>query len=190
MTFVEAIIAPGFSAETLSLLASKKNLRLLRYKSSETAFQPLDYKRVEGGLLVQEVDRRQISRAEWKVVTERAPSSEESDALAFAWKVVKHVKSNAIVYASGGRTIGIGAGQMSRVDSAQVGISKARLPIQGSVLASDAFFPFRDGVDVAARVGVRAIIQPGGSVKDSEVIQAANEHGIAMVFTGIRHFKH
>lgn len=190
LTFVEAVIAPGFSSEALSLLASKKNLRLLKYSDSPKKLHPFDYKRVEGGLLVQEVDRRQVSRNEWKVVTHRSPTPEESEALLFAWQVVKHVKSNAIVYASNGQTVGIGAGQMSRVDSAQIGISKARLPIQGCVLASDAFFPFRDGVDVAAKAGVRAVIQPGGSVKDQEVIEAANEHGMAMVFTGVRHFKH
>jgi phosphoribosylaminoimidazolecarboxamide formyltransferase/IMP cyclohydrolase len=145
---------------------------------------------VEGGLLIQEADRRQLSKQDWKVVTKRSPTLEEAEGLSFAWKVVKHVKSNAIVYARQGQTVGIGAGQMSRVDSAQIGISKARLPIQGCVLASDAFFPFRDGVDVAARAGIRAVIQPGGSVKDQEVIDAANEHDMAMVFTGVRHFKH
>jgi phosphoribosylaminoimidazolecarboxamide formyltransferase/IMP cyclohydrolase len=145
---------------------------------------------VEGGLLVQEADRHQVSTQDWKVVTKRSPTPEEVEGLSFAWRVVKHVKSNAIVYARRGQTVGIGAGQMSRVDSAQIGISKARLPIQGCVLASDAFFPFRDGVDVAAKAGIRAVIQPGGSVKDQEVIDAANEHDMAMVFTGIRHFKH
>ncbi|MCI0419936.1 MAG: bifunctional phosphoribosylaminoimidazolecarboxamide formyltransferase/IMP cyclohydrolase [Acidobacteria bacterium] len=190
LTFVEAVIAPDFAPEALSLLASKKNLRLLKYQDSAKPFHSLDYKRVEGGLLVQEADRQRVSVSEWKVVTERSPSAEEAAALLFAWKVVKHVKSNAIVYANGGQTVGIGAGQMSRVDAAQIGISKAKLPIQGCVLASDAFFPFRDSIDVAAKAGIRAVIQPGGSVRDDEVIQAANEHGIAMVFTGVRHFKH
>ena len=124
------------------------------------------------------------------MVTRRSPTPEESEALSFAWKVAKHVKSNAIVYARQGQTVGIGAGQMSRVDSAQIGILKARLPIQGCVLASDAFFPFRDGLDLAAKAGIRAVIQPGGSVKDQEVIDAANEQDLAMVFTGVRHFKH
>src|SRR5262249_1277571 len=145
---------------------------------------------VEGGLLVQEVDRGNLSAEEWKVVTKRRPTPEEVEALSFAWKVVKHVKSNAIVYANQSQTVGIGAGHMSRVNSAQFGILKARLPIEGCVLAPDVFFPFRDGVDVAAKAGVRAVIQPGGSVKDHEVIDAADEHDLAMVFTGMRHFKH
>ena len=190
LTFVEAVIAPDFTPEALSLLASKKNLRLLKFPDLVKPLHPLDYKRVEGGLLIQEADRRQVSKQDWKVVTLRSPILEEVEALSFAWRVVKHVKSNAIVYARQGQTVGIGAGQMSRVDSAQIGISKARLPIQGCVLASDAFFPFRDGVDLAGKAGVRAVIQPGGSVKDQEVIDAANEHDMAMVFTGVRHFKH
>jgi phosphoribosylaminoimidazolecarboxamide formyltransferase/IMP cyclohydrolase len=190
LTFVEAVMAPDFSSEALSLLASKKNLRLLKYQDPQKRLHPLDYKTVDGGLLVQEADQRQVSTQEWKIVTKRSPTAEEVEELLFAWKVVKHVKSNAIVYARQGQTVGIGAGQMSRVDSAQIGISKARMPIQGSVLASDAFFPFRDGVDVAAKAGVRAVIQPGGSVKDQEVIECANQHGLAMVFTGVRHFKH
>jgi len=191
LTFVEAVIAPDFSSDALTLLAPKTNLRLMKCSSSvRSSPHSLDYKRVEGGLLVQEADRRQLSSQDWKVATQRSPTAEEAKDLVFAWKVVKHVKSNAIVYASQGQTLGIGAGQMSRIDSAQIGISKARLPIQGSVLASDAFFPFRDGVDVAARAGVRAIVQPGGSVKDPEVIAAANEHGMTMIFTGVRHFKH
>ena len=190
LTFVEAVIAPDFAPEALSLLAAKKNLRLLKFPDAVKRLHTLDYKRVEGGLLIQEADRRQVSEQDWKVVTKRNPTPEEAEGLSFAWKVVKHVKSNAIVYARQDQTVGIGAGQMSRVDSAQIGISKARLPIQGCVLASDAFFPFRDGVDVAAKAGIRAVIQPGGSVKDQEVIGAANEHDMAMVFTGIRHFKH
>src|SRR5262245_55078832 len=190
LTFVEAVIAPDFTQEACSLLASKKNLRLLKYPILTKQLHPLDYKRVEGGLLVQDADRRGVLPRDWKVVTQRIPTPEEAESLSFAWKVVKHVKSNAIVYAANGQTVGIGAGQMSRVDSAQFGISKATLPIQGCVLASDAFFPFRDGVDVAARAGVRAVIQPGGSLKDPEVIEAANDHGMAMVFTGVRHFKH
>jgi phosphoribosylaminoimidazolecarboxamide formyltransferase/IMP cyclohydrolase len=190
LTFVEAVIAPDFSPEALSLFSSKKNLRLLKRDSSVRNPHPLDYKRVEGGLLVQEADRHDVPRSAWKVVTQREPTEEEADALEFAWRVVKHVRSNAIVYANRDQTVGIGAGQMSRVDAAQFGISKASLPILNCVMASDAFFPFRDGIDVAAKAGIRAVIQPGGSVKDAEVIQAANEHGMAMVLTGVRHFKH
>ncbi len=189
LTFVEAIIAPEYSEEALGLLSSKKNLRLIKYHPVQK-LHPLDYKRVEGGLLVQEVDRLKLEKDQWKVVTKRNPSDEEIMALDFAWKVVKHVKSNAIVYANTRQTVGIGAGQMSRVDSARLGISKAILPIQGCVMASDAFFPFRDGIDVAAQAGIRAVIQPGGSVKDEEVVQAANEYEMAMVMTGVRHFKH
>ena len=190
LTFVEAIIAPAYSPEALNLLAPKKNLRLLQITNNPTNLHPYDYKRVEGGLLVQEVDRIVMSEEDWKIVTGRSPTPEEWEGLKFAWKVVKHVKSNAIVYARGMQTTGIGAGQMSRVDSAKIGISKALLPIQGCVMASDAFFPFRDGIDVAAEAGVSAVIQPGGSLRDGEAIQAANEHGLAMVFTGMRHFKH
>ena len=190
LTFVEAIIAPGYSAEAIDLLASKKNLRLLQYRGELSRLHPYDYKRVEGGLLVQEADRADTIGAEWKVVSKRQPSTGEFQALSFAWKVVKHVKSNAIVYANEVQTIGIGAGQMSRVDSAQIGISKARLPLIGCVMASDAFFPFRDGVDVAASAGIRAIIQPGGSLKDEEVVAAADEHQMAMIMTGMRHFRH
>ena len=190
LTFVEAVIAPGYSDEALSLLSSKKNLRLLKLTGSQDHLHPFDYKRVEGGLLVQETDRIALKEENWKVATYRTPTPEEWRGLRFAWQVVKHVKSNAIVYANSWQTTGIGAGQMSRVDSAKIGISKALLPIQGCVMASDAFFPFRDGVDVAAEAGVQAVIQPGGSLRDEEVIQAANEHGLAMVITGVRHFKH
>ena len=190
LTFVEAVIAPGYTTEALSLLAPKKNLRLLQYDESRSHLHPFDYKRVEGGLLVQEVDRIPLNEDQWKVVTRKSPTSQEWEGLRFAWRVVKHVKSNAIVYAMSCQTTGIGAGQMSRVDSAKIGISKALLPIKGCVMASDAFFPFRDGIDVAAEAGVSAVIQPGGSLRDEEVIQAADEHGVAMVFTGVRHFKH
>ena len=190
LTFVEAIIAPGYSDEALELLATKKNLRLILYRSGQSRLHPYDYKRVEGGLLVQQADWADSDGAEWKVVTQREPSSKEFQALSFAWKIVRHVKSNAIVYANEMQTVGIGAGQMSRVDSAQLGISKARLPLKGCVMASDAFFPFRDGVDVAALAGIRAIIQPGGSLKDEEVIAAADEHQMAMIMTGMRHFRH
>jgi phosphoribosylaminoimidazolecarboxamide formyltransferase/IMP cyclohydrolase len=149
-----------------------------------------DLKRVVGGLLVQERDLGMVSAADCKVVTTRTPSASELEALDFAWRVSKHVKSNAIVFTSNDQTVGIGAGQMSRVDSSKIAVQKALLPTKGTVLASDAFFPFRDGVDAAAEAGVTAIIQPGGSVRDEEVIQAANEHGIAMVFTSMRHFRH
>ena len=152
-----------------------------------------DYKRIQGGLLVQEGDADRLSMSDLKVVSERPPSAAEFADLLFAWKVAMQVKSNAIVYARDARTVGIGAGQMSRVVSAKIAAMKAeeaRLSVAGCVLASDAFFPFRDGIDAAAKVGVRAVIQPGGSMRDQEVIKAADEHGIAMVFTGVRHFRH
>ena len=149
-----------------------------------------DLKRVTGGLLLQGRDLGMISAADCRVVTTRQPTADELAGLDFAWRVCKHVKSNAIVFTTADQTVGIGAGQMSRVDSSKIAVQKAQLPIQGTVLASDAFFPFRDGVDAAAEAGVTAIIQPGGSVRDEEVIQAANEHGIAMLFTGMRHFRH
>ena len=141
-------------------------------------------------MLVQTADDHKLDPQELKVVTARQPSDEEIRALLFAWIVCKHTKSNAIVYARDGQTVGVGAGQMSRVDSVKIGAMRAQLPVAGSVLASDAFFPFRDGIDEAARHGITAVIQPGGSVRDEEVIAAANEHGLAMVFTGVRHFKH
>jgi len=190
LTFVEAVIAPGYEPEALGLLSSKRNLRLLKYRSAQTHLHPWDYKRVEGGMLVQEADRIRDDDPEWKIVTTRPPKDEEWSALRFAWQVVKHVKSNAIVYANATQTVGIGAGQMSRVDSARIGILKAVLPIPGCVMASDAFFPFRDGIDVAAEVGITAVVQPGGSMRDEEIVRAADEHGMAMVFTGRRHFKH
>ncbi len=189
-TFVEAIIAPDYGQEALKLLSPKKNLRLLKTGESRRNLHPWDYKRVEGGVLIQDADRLAADEANWKVVSQRIPSEDEMAALRFSWRVVKHVKSNAIVYANRFQTVGVGAGQMSRVDSAKIGISKALLPIQGCVMASDAFFPFRDGIDVAAAAGITAVIQPGGSVRDAEVVQAADEHGMAMVVTGLRHFKH
>lgn len=189
--FYECIIAPDFHAEALALLTKKQNLRLLKtLPIRRFEVSGWDMKKVVGGMLVQERDVQLVSAAEAKVVSERSPSSEELKALDFAWRVVKHVKSNAIVYAHHDRTVGIGAGQMSRVDAAQLGVSKAQSSLKGTVLASDAFFPFRDGVDAAAQAGVTAIIQPGGSIRDEEVIQAANEHNLAMVFTGMRHFRH
>jgi phosphoribosylaminoimidazolecarboxamide formyltransferase / IMP cyclohydrolase len=194
--FVEVIIAPGIEEEALPIVAEKPNVRLLDVGeecwpgSREHAH---DLKRVTGGLLVQDRDLGMVGRDELTVVTERVPSEQELRDLAFAWKVAKYVKSNAIVYAKGGQTIGVGAGQMSRVYSARIAGIKAAdegLSVPGSVMASDAFFPFRDGIDAAAAAGITAVIQPGGSMRDQEVIDAANEAGIAMVFTGMRHFRH
>jgi len=187
-TFIEAIAAPGYSPEALAILTTKKNLRLLAVTNPKP--DDLLIKSISGGLLVQTPDLPRFDRQQALVKTERAPTLEEWAALEFAWKVVKHVKSNAIVYAHLGQTVGIGAGQMSRVDSVKLGALKAVLPLQGTVLASDAFFPFPDGVEEAAKHGVTAIIQPGGSVRDDEVIAAADRLGLAMVFTGVRHFRH
>ncbi len=186
--FTEVVIAPGYDAAALKVLRSKKNLRVLR---SEIAPPPgLEYKQISGGMLVQTRDTHKLKREDLKVVTKREPTEDEIRDLLFAWTVCKHTKSNAIVYARDGQTVGVGAGQMSRVDSVKLGAMRAQLPIKGSVLASDAFFPFRDGLDEAAKHGITAVIQPGGSMRDAEVIAAADEHGLAMVFTGIRHFKH
>ena len=187
--FTEVVIAPDYDPEALELLRSKKNLRVIRMNSMEQS-RKVEVKEIGGGMLVQTADDHKLSSDELKVVTERKPSEEEIRALLFAWIVCKHTKSNAIVYAREGQTVGVGAGQMSRVDSVKIGAMRAQLPVAGSVLASDAFFPFRDGIDQAAQHGITAVIQPGGSVRDDEVIAAANEHGLAMVFTGIRHFKH
>ena len=188
-TFFEAIVAPDYEPGALEVLASKKNLRLLRIGSA-SASAPFDARTIGGGLLIQDRNLETLDEAQLKVVSSRAPSSEEMEALRFAWVIAKHVKSNAIVYARAGQLVAVGAGQMSRVDSVKIGALKAQLPLSGTVLASDAFFPFRDGVDEAARAGITAVIQPGGSVRDGEVIAAANEHHLAMVFTGMRHFKH
>ena len=183
--FKEAVIATDYDEKALKILKQKKNLRLLRVGAlTKTAGK--DMKKVVGGLLVQDMDVADIDVL--KIVTKRAPTDEEMMSLSFAWKVAKHVKSNAIVLVKGERTAGIGAGQMSRVDSVEMAVKKAGE--KECVLASDAFFPFRDGIDAAAKAGVTAIIQPGGSIRDEGVIAAANEHGMAMVFTGIRHFKH
>jgi phosphoribosylaminoimidazolecarboxamide formyltransferase/IMP cyclohydrolase len=195
-TFLECVIAPSFDAEAIGLLSAKKNLRLLAYDFPAAAAEERaagarnELRSVSGGFLVQTRDLYTASAADAKVATDRAPTALELADLDFAWRVAKHVKSNAIVLAGQGHTIGVGAGQMSRVDSVRIAVSKARLPLRGAVLASDAFFPFRDGVDEAAKAGVTAIIQPGGSVRDDEAIGAANEHGIAMIFTGQRHFRH
>jgi phosphoribosylaminoimidazolecarboxamide formyltransferase / IMP cyclohydrolase len=187
--FTEVVIAPDYSAPALEILRTKKNLRVLRV-ALDKGKKKLEFRQISGGMLVQTADDHQLDPATLKVVTTRAPSDEEMQALLFAWIVCKHTKSNAIVYARADQTVGVGAGQMSRVDSVKIGAMRAQLPVAGSVLASDAFFPFRDGIDEAAKHGITAVIQPGGSVRDEEVIAAANEHGLAMVFTGIRHFKH
>jgi len=190
-TFLEAVIAPGYDEEALAIFTAKKNVRVMQVPLLDGHLQTgYDLKRVVGGLLLQSRDLGMIAATDCKVVTARTPSVQELEALDFAWRVCKHVKSNAIVFTSKDQTVGIGAGQMSRVDSSKIAVQKALLPVKGTVLASDAFFPFRDGVDAAAEAGVTAIIQPGGSVRDEEVIQAANEHGIAMVFTSMRHFRH
>jgi phosphoribosylaminoimidazolecarboxamide formyltransferase/IMP cyclohydrolase len=194
--FVEAIVAPGYTAEAVARFAVKKNLRLLEIATggAETGKPARMLKQVSGGFLMQDADRLRVAEAELKVVTKRAPTAEEMRALRFAWSVCKHVKSNAIVYArfdqGHGQTVGVGAGQMSRVDAAKFGAMKAALPLAGTVAASDAFFPFADGLETVATAGATAVIQPGGSVRDAEVIEAADRLGVAMVFTGVRHFRH
>ena len=187
--FTEVIVAPDYEDRALEILRAKKNLRMLRLSGSK-ALDGFEYKQISGGMLVQTPDTHKLDQTDLKVVTQRHPTEAEIQALMFAWIVCKHTKSNAIVYAREGQTVGVGAGQMSRVDSVKIGAMRAQLPLKGSVLASDAFFPFRDGIDEAAKHGITAVIQPGGSVRDAEVIAAADEHGLAMVFTGIRHFKH
>jgi len=185
--FVEAIAAPLFTPEARARFAAKKNLRLVEVEPAQMAHV---IKQVSGGLLLQDADRGHITAADLKIVTARKPTDDEMAALLFAWRVCKHVKSNAVVYARDGQTIGVGAGQMSRVDAARFGAMKAVLPLEGCVAASDAFFPFPDGLEVVAEAGATAVIQPGGSVKDFEVIAAADRLGVAMVFTGMRHFRH
>ncbi len=190
--FVEVIIAPQISAEAREVFAAKQNVRLLEVPLSN-ATNALDIKRVGGGLLLQSTDAKNLSRDELRVVTQRAPTEAQLDDLLFAWKVAKFVKSNAIVFCAGGMTLGVGAGQMSRIDSARIAEIKANnagLVLAGSAVASDAFFPFRDGLDVVIDAGADCVIQPGGSMRDAEVIAAADERGIAMVFTGVRHFRH
>jgi phosphoribosylaminoimidazolecarboxamide formyltransferase/IMP cyclohydrolase len=191
--FVEVIIAPGVSAEAAAVVAEKKNLRLLVCGEWGAQGPALDYKRVNGGLLVQDRDLGMIALDDLKVVSKLKPTEQQMQDLLFAWKVAKYVKSNAIVYAANGQTVGVGAGQMSRINSARIAGIKADhagLEVKGSVMASDAFFPFRDGIDNAGQAGIAAVIQPGGSIRDEEVIAAADEHGMAMVFTGMRHFRH
>jgi len=186
-TFIEAIAAPGYSEDALKILTGRRNLRLL--KVTAAPLEPV-VKSITGGYLVQTPDVHRLIRPDAKVTTRRAPTDDEWTALEFGWKICKHVKSNAIVYARAGQSISVGAGQMSRVDSVKVGAMKAILPLAGTVLASDAFFPFADGVEEAAKHGITAVIQPGGSVRDAEVIEAADRLGLAMVFTGVRHFRH
>jgi phosphoribosylaminoimidazolecarboxamide formyltransferase/IMP cyclohydrolase len=191
--FTEVVLAPSFTREALEAFQTKKNLRVLAVNASETNVEQPEYKQISGGFLVQDKDIHLLAEADLQFVTEKRPSAEEITALLIAWTVCKHVKSNAIVFANENQTIGVGAGQMNRVDSVRIAAMRAErfnLALKGSVLASDAFFPFRDNVDEAAKYGVSAIIQPGGSVRDEECIAAANENGISMVFTGIRHFKH
>jgi phosphoribosylaminoimidazolecarboxamide formyltransferase / IMP cyclohydrolase len=190
--FVEVVIAPEIGAAARAVFAGKQNVRLLTVPLGSEP-QRYDLKRVGGGVLVQTPDTRNVAPAELKIVTRRAPTPAELEDLLFAWRVAKFVKSNAIVFCGGRMTLGIGAGQMSRIDSVRIAAIKAQnagLALTGSVVASDAFFPFRDGIDAVAQAGAVAIVQPGGSVRDDEVIAAANERGIAMVFTGVRHFRH
>ncbi|EPM5583372.1 bifunctional phosphoribosylaminoimidazolecarboxamide formyltransferase/IMP cyclohydrolase [Vibrio vulnificus] len=191
--FVEVIIAPSVSAEAIEVMAAKKNVRLLECGEWTTKTTGFDVKRVNGGLLVQDRDQGMVSLDDLKVVSKRQPTEEELKDALFCWKVAKYVKSNAIVYSKGDMTIGVGAGQMSRVYSAKIAGIKAEdegLQVEGCVMASDAFFPFRDGIDAAAEAGIKCVIQPGGSMRDDEVIAAADEHGMAMIFTGMRHFRH
>lgn len=192
--FVEVIIAPSISASAATAVSSKKNVRLLECGSwGDQRPEELDYKRVNGGLLIQDRDNGMVTENDLNVVTKRVPTESEMADMLFAWKVAKMVKSNAIVYAKNNQTVGVGAGQMSRINSARIAAIKAEhagLEVKGAVMASDAFFPFRDGIDNAGRSGISCIIQPGGSMRDDEVISAANEHNMAMVFTGMRHFRH
>lgn len=191
--FVEVIIAPSVSPEAAAAVAEKKNVRLLACGQWQSPLPAQDYKRVNGGLLVQDRDLGMVGAGDIQVVSKIQPSEQQLNDLLFAWKVAKFVKSNAIVYANNGQTVGVGAGQMSRVNSARIAAIKAEhagLEVRGSVMASDAFFPFRDGIDNAGQAGIAAVIQPGGSIRDEEVIAAADEHGMAMVFTGMRHFRH
>jgi phosphoribosylaminoimidazolecarboxamide formyltransferase/IMP cyclohydrolase len=201
--FVEVLIAPAYAADALKVIAAKANVRVLEIPldnvkpDGKTAWEQgrnaHDVKRIGSGLLIQSADNKVISAADVKVVTKRRPTPQQLADLLFAWKVAKYVKSNAIVFCGTGQTLGVGAGQMSRIDSARIASIKAanaKLTLAGSVVASDAFFPFRDGVDVVAEAGAKAIIQPGGSIRDDEVVAAADEHGIAMAYTGVRHFRH
>jgi phosphoribosylaminoimidazolecarboxamide formyltransferase/IMP cyclohydrolase len=187
--FTEVLVAPDYNEAALEILKQKKNLRVLRCQPPRHG-PAIEYKQISGGILVQTSDTHRLRREDLKIATRRSPAENEIDDLLFAWTVCKHTKSNAIVYARAQQTVGVGAGQMSRVDSVKIAAMRAQLAVPGSVMASDAFFPFRDGVDEAAKHGITAVIQPGGSMRDDEVIAAANEHGLAMVLTGVRHFKH
>lgn len=190
-TFFECLIAPGYSDAALKILEAKKNIRLMELPDFERHGQAaLDYKRIGGGVLIQQKDFAMTDLQSCPVPTKRKPTVEEYRELDFAWRVVKHIKSNAILFTKGCQTVGIGAGQMSRVDSVKLAVMKATGPLKGTVMASDAFFPFRDGLDEAAKHGITAVVQPGGSVRDEEVVAAADEKGIAMIFTGMRHFRH
>lgn len=191
--FTEIIIAPSYSEDALELLKQKKNRRLIRIKKSVREVQASSFRSMFGGVLHQDADLAPADPSDFNIVSKRKPSEQEMNDLLFAWKVVRHVKSNAIVYAKDGRTLGIGSGQTSRVDSSEIAVAKAEkegLDLAGSAIASDAFFPFADGVEAAAKAGAKAVIQPGGSIRDEEVIQKANEYDMAMIFTGKRHFKH
>jgi phosphoribosylaminoimidazolecarboxamide formyltransferase/IMP cyclohydrolase len=189
--FTEAVIAPGFEAAAKKTLSAKPNIRVMDMDTTGIhRVTGYDLRRVMGGVLAQQWDLHRLDRSKCEVMTRRKPTDEEWKALGLAWTVVKHVKSNAIVFANAVQTVGVGAGQMSRVDSARIAAQKAQLPLAGTAVASDAFFPFRDGLDEVAKAGATAVIQPGGSVKDEEVIAAADEHKLAMVFTGVRHFRH
>src|SRR5690606_30190003 len=190
--FVEVLLAPAYTDQALAIFAAKKNVRVLQIPQGD-AHNAFDIKRIGGGWLVQNPDDYQVPQNAFKVVTTLAPTAQQMQDLMFAWKVAKYVKSNAIVFVGNGMTLGVGAGQMSRIDSARIASIKAEnagLTLIGSAVASDAFFPFRDGLDVVAEAGATCVIQPGGSVRDEEVIAAANERGIAMLFTGARHFRH
>jgi phosphoribosylaminoimidazolecarboxamide formyltransferase/IMP cyclohydrolase len=190
--FVEAIMAPEFDKDALKILKKRQNLRIIEMgkNSLSNIIKGYDFKRVRGGFLVQDPDNLELSIPDIKVVSKKQPSVAEREDLFFAWGVVKYVKSNAIVAAKGRQTLGVGAGQMSRVDSVEIALKKAGSLAKGAVLASDAFFPFRDSIDLAAKAGITAVIETGGSIRDAEVIAAANEHNIALVFTGKRHFRH
>jgi len=194
--FLEIVIAPSFTPEAKAVLSSAKrllNIRLLELDMSDKEVEGYDLRRVRGGLLVQDWDRGSVDVRACKVATKRQPTEEELSAMDFGWRVCRHVKSNAIVFTSHDRVLGVGAGQMSRVDSVKLAVMRAQthgLDLKGSVVASDAFFPFPDGVEEAAKAGAKAVIQPGGSIKDSEVIAAADQNGMAMVLTGMRHFRH
>jgi phosphoribosylaminoimidazolecarboxamide formyltransferase/IMP cyclohydrolase len=190
--FTEVVVAPDFEDESVEIFKTKKNLRVLRVEET-TNRSNFTYKQISGGMLVQERDIYKVSETDLKFVTEKQPTEEELKAMLLAWKVCKHVKSNAIVFANQNQTLGVGAGQMNRVDSVRIAAMRAErfeLPFKGAAMASDAFFPFRDNIDEAAKFGIAAIIQPGGSVRDEEVIQACNEFGLTMALTGIRHFNH